>query len=34
MRRARCVLVEAVLLVLGLMDLIVIGYLVMRMVGE
>lgn len=34
MRRAECVIVEAVLLVLGLMDLIVIGYLVMRMVGE
>lgn len=34
MRRVECVLVEAVLLILGLMDLIVIGYLVMRMVGE
>lgn len=34
MRRVKCFLVEAVLLVLGLMDLIVIGYLVMRMVGE
>lgn len=34
MRRVECVLVEAVLLVLGIMDLIVIGYLVMRMVGE
>lgn len=34
MRRVECVLVEAVLLILGLMDLIEIGYLVMRMVGE
>ena len=34
MRRAECVIVEAALLVLGLMDLIVIGYLVMRVVGE